>query len=308
MSAALVSKPLAGHVVGISISNGDPREAQHRGFDRDAVNRVVRNLSRHLLSQGARLTFGHDWRPNGVMAEVLNIASNYSFSSTGEEDVARPMVSNCVAWPDEPYADPGELSRLKGKLSVERIDVPDAAIRGISPDRGRDIPPDTPQFAFARACALTAMRQRMAAQCTARICLGGKTSGSSGRCPGVIEEAMFAIEKQHPLYLSAIMGGATAQLIDAVRGQKDAPETFARPRQDVQEGFDLMKGHDMPAEMELIPPNRIWSEFRDLGVAGLSDANGLSPSENEQLFDAATTNEVVRLVTYGLSRTSHGQS
>lgn len=52
----------------------------------------------------------------------------------------------------------------------------------------------------------------------------------------------------------------------------------------------------------MIPPAEIWKRFYNLGVQGLSEQNGLTPEENEHLFDAVTANEVVLLVAHGLAR------
>ncbi|HIF00283.1 MAG TPA: hypothetical protein EYG03_27285 [Planctomycetes bacterium] len=127
MTETLTQKPLAKHVVGISVSMNDEQDSRSHGLDSDSLNRMVATLARHLLSQGARLVFGHDWRPDGVMQEILKLTQNYLPQGVSP-DISEPLVTNFVPWPTEPYADPAELNRLKGKLTVERIELPAKAM------------------------------------------------------------------------------------------------------------------------------------------------------------------------------------
>src|SRR4030088_181367 len=97
-------RPLADCVVGISISESE--EMVQLGFDRSEVNRCVVRLSESLLGAGARLAFGHDWRPGGVMEAVAALAVRYS-SLAGDADgrlSERPAPSvSLVAPPDVPF-------------------------------------------------------------------------------------------------------------------------------------------------------------------------------------------------------------
>lgn len=81
--------------------------------------------------------------------------------------------------------------------------------------------PDTAEAnvdAAHNAVSLTGIRRKLTAASDARICLGGRTEGSSGRCAGIVEEAHMSLKAGQPLYASEIFGGASAQLIAPLPG------------------------------------------------------------------------------------------
>ena len=59
--------------------------------------------------------------------------------------------------------------------------------------------------------------------CDARVCVGGPVAGFQGWFGGIVEEAHQAQAAGKPLYVSALFGGAAAQVIDAIRHDGAAP-------------------------------------------------------------------------------------
>src|SRR4051812_10626969 len=97
-------RPLSGCAVGISISETQDLTGQH--FDAYEVNRCVALLAETLLGNGARLVFGHDWRPNGVMMAVAEFAMRYSGTSSrspAEVPNGEAPIVSLVAPPDLPF-------------------------------------------------------------------------------------------------------------------------------------------------------------------------------------------------------------
>src|SRR4051812_7920156 len=91
---------LEGLAVGISVVSGED-SAQH-GYGEEEMNRAVVRLSDVLLSAGARLVFGHDWRPTGIMSAVARLAVLYEPIAAVTGDQAIPprscRITNLVAW------------------------------------------------------------------------------------------------------------------------------------------------------------------------------------------------------------------
>ena len=139
--------------------------------------------------------------------------------------------------------------------------------------------------------------------------------GPSGRCPGVVEEALLICLTNKPLYLSALLGGVTEQVINAILG-RDASLDFELPKP-VLGAYAGMKFNEKPNLAANITPTNlreiydydgpltsgeILGIFRKYGVERLSLNNGLSQQENGYLFDAATIDEVIGWVLTGLAR------
>ena len=149
---------------------------------------------------------------------------------------------------------------------------------------------------YMRIQALHEMRKQMTKLCTARVCMGGNIEEFSGRFPGIMEEALLALEAKQPIYLSGLVGGATRQIIDAIRyTKKKMPDDFAIAEKAIQKAT---KKHE-PSPMT---PAALWQKFSSYNLSRLSRLNRLTTIENKRLFDAVTPHEVFSLVTLGLSR------
>jgi hypothetical protein len=133
--------------------------------------------------------------------------------------------------------------------------------------------------------------------------LGGRRTGSAGRYPGVIEEALLALRANKPLYLATFLGGATDQVVAAIEG-KPMTDDFCPPS-----GLDALYA-DPPAKEDdeatssdrVIDRAAVWNEFRDAGPAKLAELNGLSAGENDELLHTPVIDRVIELVLVGLSR------
>src|SRR5262245_17346595 len=90
-------RPLEGVVVGISVAFGE--DSYKGGFTEEEMNCSVVRLGGSLLAAGARLVFGHDWRPNGVMASIADLAIRYepaTPTAEGASSPARCRITNLV--------------------------------------------------------------------------------------------------------------------------------------------------------------------------------------------------------------------
>ena len=105
----------------------------------------------------------------------------------------------------------------------------------------------------------------------ARIVVGGRLIGYSGRMPGIIEEFKIAIEAGHPVYLVGGFGGAARYAADVLSGAIEAEDSFA------------------------------W--MNGLKITNLQ--NGLSDDENKRLFVSTNAMEIVSLILKGLNNTLH---
>ena len=298
-------RPLSGCTVNLSISEADDSVA--RRFPLWQVERVTLQVTAALLSQGANVVFGHDWREDGMMQAVHGFAQQIQASTpVSSESVAasrKPLLRNILPWPDAPRLSSDDLERFGSTLHVESAGLP----AEVAPyeNEARRLNASHPLFRYLRARGLTHLRRRLNAECDARLCIGGRTEGSVGRYPGVIEEALLAIQEGKPLFLAGFLGGATRQAISAIEGY-DMPEDFCRPG-------PINELYEMPPIVETdrgtqidrtIDRRALWGMLRHAGVAELAEANHLKPEENQELFRTSILDRVVELVVTGLSRLS----
>lgn len=294
-------RPLAGCVINLSISESD--DALGRGFPVWQVNRVTLQLVAAFFGQGASVLFGHDWREDGVMEAVYGFARSMQppipLSPADVIAQAEPVLHNLLPWPNRPYLPERDLERLSSTLRVEEAGLP-AELRSYDID-GRAAAPSTALHRYLRARGLTFLRHRLNSACHARLCLGGHSSGSAGRYPGVIEEVLLAMQNNKPLYLAGFLGGATEQVLDAIEG-KQMPDDFCAPTE-LQALYKHPPVQDTGAlEDRMTDRIALWKTFSEAGRGRLAATNGLTIEENDELLHTPVIDRVIELVLIGLSR------
>jgi hypothetical protein len=208
---AASSRPLEDITIGISVAYGE--DSADRGFTMEEMNSCIVRLAEGLLEKGARLVFGHDWRPDGVMTAIAELAVRYEpIPGRSTRAPARCRITNLVPW-DSHAELPAKLREdleRRGMLKIEETSLPKPLLR-------RKSNWDKPTL---RAAALSFLRQRLAELCRARICLGGKFKKYEGFWPGVFEEAWTGAELQQPVFLSHILGGAASLTLTASESEE----------------------------------------------------------------------------------------
>ena len=223
-----------------------------------------------------------------------------------------PLILNLIPWPETTEVPANVLSRLSGILAIEEAGLPPVLREPGErvPDRGSD------DWRYLRARGLTHLRRRLAEECGARVCLGGKESGFEGRYPGILEEALFTLEAGQPLYLVGLLGGASLHLGEAILDRTPPPAEIGA---EVYSGTGN-GGPPLARLYEDWAKNRLpggpsagalddrtldlagaWKRVCDLGSERLA-RNGLSREENRRLLETRVEGEVFHLVLTGLVR------
>ena len=303
--------------INISISEYDP-DLQRLGLTKQEMNSFVVQMAQALIANEAIAAFGHSWKEDGVMWEVYRFGEQHQDVVLSERERSG-LIQNYCFWGMKPGLNKREQSHLKGILDIIHCGRPKDP-RLDSFESLDDVPRKFYGYALARA--LTSMRRMMTKQVFARICLGGKDmdleypeNGPVGRCPGVVEEALLSCLAEQPLYLSALLGGVTKQVINAIEG-REASLDFKLPKQlaKLYEGAELGRKPNLSADLTAAQSRRlfrydgpleteeIFGIFRKYGIESLSMNNGLNEAENRCLFHAGTIDEVIGWVLTGLAR------
>jgi hypothetical protein len=296
-------RPLAGCVINLSISESD--DSVKKGFPEWQTNRITLQMVAALFGQGASIVFGHDWRENGVMEAVYGFARQVQapipLTAEKAEAEGQALLRNLIPWPDSPYLSESDLERLSSTLRVEPAGLP-LELQAFDME-ARQSDPSGPLYRYLRARGLTFLRRRLNDICHVRLCLGGRRSGSSGRYPGVIEEALMTIQANKPLYVASLLGGAAEQVVDAIEGKPingsfcpDTPVSMLYQRPPVTESN--------PETMtdRMIDRVGVWREFAKMGPQRLAGLAGLTIEENQELFHSTVVDRVIELILIGLSR------
>ena len=222
--------------VGLSVSDSD--DLSRLGMSSAHAEQAVGELARAVLVAGGSLVYGGRVKPSGFTQYLMHEVRRY-----GRED--EPVLTLCLAAPEHLKLSRSELDDIDRTLGtrgrVVCFDREGREIEGILSTKSRD--PDPVPKADAPH-AYSSMRRYLAAVTDARVLIGGKLSGFAGAMPGIVEEAIVAVEARHPLYVSAGFGGAAALVAQRLHldDLKWAPDDFpARPDDErIERGLQLL--------------------------------------------------------------------
>ncbi|MEO0796191.1 MAG: hypothetical protein AAFX93_13560 [Verrucomicrobiota bacterium] len=302
---------LGGLIVSVGISN--PLEPSKWSYGADQVNEVVLEIARTLISHGAAVCFGHDWRADGVMLALYEMAEAHDAVLAHEDARKNPLIHNFRYHGSANPLEEWRERQIRGVLNLVDTSAPNL--------------PDGALGTYQRAVSLSVMRREMTEESTARIAFGGRDmiegnlqSAPWGRTPGVLEEILLSLALKKPLYLSRLFGGVTEYAIDRLEGiprqinfqlNGDLAKCYQDPVTHVEELRD--PASDLrPLDLESIWDNfhraagRLGSESNAV-IKRLCESNRLSLEENQRLFNASTSAEALNWILIGLRRLKAGR-
>lgn len=283
-----------GGLIGLSSGPNGPEDKQWK------MTSVA--IASELWKVGAVVGYGGKWSAKGLTTELLDALGEQSeslveaaASLTSQKDPP-PQVRVEVFARDRP---PGQFKIRKGVAAV-----PSPAYWN---SRNED-------KMLENAAAAFRMRWTMSCRCVARVLVGGKTAGYSGRMPGILEETMLALCLGQPIYVVGGLGGG-AQVVGELLGLAGGWPSDGREAGCF--GARAADGVNVDRTVSGAPSLFRPAGFPDLPLT-FADAmafltgysiggpswpnNGLTLDENRDLFIAKSQDTIVSLVLRGLSR------
>ncbi len=302
----------------VNISVSPCKDAETIGYDGHQINRIIIRIAQYWLYSGAKVIFGHDWREDGVMRAVGELAeivsSNGSLhqleTSSNEKPYWRMLnivpvdsregLSRHAIVAEQNASDASGASVvLKVASLLEYLHNMTREMPALNQKWHQHLPAnwqnDNTQKLWVLRRVLTDLLDP-----GIRICLGGKTEDYSGYYAGVAEEAYLALKYKKPLYLIGGFGGATRAVCAALVGKSRLP-IFSEPS-----GLAKPTDKNPIKNMEAIfglPVDGLESRFQDFGLEYLCRINGLKPSENLQLFETSDIEFAMDLISRGVRKT-----
>jgi hypothetical protein len=267
----------------IALSVSESPDLGRLGLVDAHLRSALGEIARAVLDGGGRLAYGGHLRPDGYTAFLVQeLERQYQHEN---------LIQLCLAWPVHREMSAAQLRAAEDERPLAaRITYLDLEGQPIDPLSGRGEEPE-PVTSEDTARGLTAMRRFMTQLSHARVLLGGKRSGFTGRLPGLVEEALLALDAGIPLYMAAGFGGATLDIARALglpadwfpwAGDEDGDEQLAEGRRLLAE-FATRPGWSLPA-------------------------NGLDDDENRQLASTHRPGVIASLVSRGVGRLAQRQS
>ena len=290
---------------GISVSEPDQEEFGEMlqvGHTPDSIQRLVQDISRHLLGRGAKLLYGGDLREkdqSGFTRFILDEAK--ALYERGIKDF--PKIENHLAWPLS--IDTKELRRFKADndtvLIVKSYSFPKSSKEKV--DVKAFLKPDSSRNQCIWAMSLTSMRKRLIAKSDIRVCAGGRRCGYKGSMPGVLEEVLLALKAGKPLYLLGGFGGVVQDIVSVVCNGS-TPEALTEAWQlNHTTGYDEMLQR-LAKNGEMVNYPKIMECLQTTTIQALAERVGLSAEEYSRLMHSPFVDECLFLLLKGIRTTT----
>jgi hypothetical protein len=266
---------LAGATIGLSVS--ESADLARLGLRPSHCRLAVVELARAVLLAGGTIVYGGDLRPDGFTTLLLDEVRSYAHGRVALLVCLSADVHHGLT--DEQADDVDR--RLGADARLVLVDADGQPVRPADRPAGRR-PPDP-------AAALTALRRHMTAITDARVVVGGRLTGYKGSGPGVVEEAILAVDAGLPVYAAGGFGGAAHCVARALEAD---PDTWAPP--------DLPAGADDDGARQAL--DSLAETIASRGAA----RDGLDDYQRSALAATHRPGEIASLAVLGLSRARLG--
>jgi hypothetical protein len=193
----------------LALSVSDSPDLGKLGLLESHFRMALGEIGRCVLIANGRLVYGGHLDPSGYAAFLARELERY-----GQRD--RPLLL-CLAWSEHRKLPLSVIeARHKALGLLGTLVCLDANGNEIDPRAGRNEAAPGPVDAQTESDSLSGLRRYMTAQSAGRILIGGKREGFQGAMPGVLEEAILAVEAKQPIYVAGGFGGVAWDIAAAV--------------------------------------------------------------------------------------------
>ncbi|GAA4369177.1 hypothetical protein [Nocardioides caricicola] len=259
---------LKGMVVAISVS--DSADLGRLGLSARHCDLAVAEIARSVLLSGGDIAYGGRLVPAGFTQIVMDEVTRFA----GDRDA----LTIYLAASEHASMSSGEIRQFHNEHHASiRLVCLDEAGSPVAPDERDMSEPADP------STALTGMRRHIASAADAHVVVGGQLAGVKGAMPGLLEEALFGLEAEHPVFVAGGFGGAAAAVARAL-GTDD--------------GHWAPEGYPRHAEMWREPLEQIAA------LATRQADDGLTDQQRRELAVTHRPADIASLVVLGLARSS----
>lgn len=276
--------------IAISVSNSE--NLNEFGLDEQHLNDISIELARYIIANDGTALYGGDLRENGFTKYFEELSSQYT-----RNDEDRLAFINYFAHPFLNKIDKKFERDFKSKrIGLKKINCPS----NIDFNLDKDYQPNmniNDRYIFSECFRV--LRENMTKDCDAKIVIGGKLSNYLGYIPGVLEEAIYQIEANKPLFIVGGFGGVSNEISKLILGENSSYlcNEFQYSSPFLQDFKKFVND-----KYKFSNYNFIKNLFSDFNLKTLSINNFLTEDENKRLFFSKNIHEITYLIMKGMNK------
>ena len=262
----------------IAISVSGNTDMLSLGLSSGHLSDALVEITRHLLSTGARLIYSQDLRKNSFNEELFELVARYKPITEAEKNLI--CVKNYLAWPVHIQKSIEKIEEtievLAGSAQVVCLDVDGIPLTLKERRKLRKRIPTEDEWSRG----LSSMRRHVLTQSNGRIILGGRADKFKGVMPDFGEEALLSLRFNQPLYVIGGFGGCAGDVANCIG-----------------------------LTNERMLPNREWPHQKAFEEYSAEDLNNsLDSEENGMLARTPHIDQAITLILRGLYRANKPES
>lgn len=274
----------------IAISVSINEDLEKIGFSEQHLNDISIEIARYVIANDGVALYGGDLREGGFTNYFSELSNQYKRIN----DKAFKFINYFVFPNTKRLSRDVRIDFHSKQIQIKEVSPPESLVI----DENKEYFPFKcfdDRFVFCEC--FKEMRIQMAKDCSARVLVGGKMTNYLGYLPGIIEEALYTLFENKPLYLVGGFGGASEKLIKLFKGEEinELTNDFQYSSDFLREYKDFVKDKCSYSNYEILK-----KEFLKFDIKKLSELNRLSVEENEILFSSKNIHEIVHLIMKGL--------
>jgi hypothetical protein len=276
----------------IAISVSESEELELLGLSDNHIKDISIEIARYLIVNGATMLYGGDLRTGGFTELFSELSYQYKYLG----DKGKRFV-NYFPFPNSRAVSQNDLANIfKKQVEAKFINIP-KHLGAIDIDKKYE-PFKNVEDRYVLSECYADMRVKMANASDARIILGGKQKNYAGYFPGILEETIHSLKAGKAIYLLGGFGGATKSIIETISGGK--PLQLTNDFQfDTEFLIEFREFASAKSEIKL-DYDFILDFLKQYSIESISMKNGLTPEENQILFESTNIHEIVFLLIKGL--------
>ena len=283
---------LKGKTIGISISVSD--NLSELGYGEAHQKDAMIEIARYMIALGGKLAYGGDLRPQGFTELLFELLAYYKADKQLQPN---ERLFSYLAYPISTMLKDEQQAALINNVSFRKVSPP----TDINISEAKELfEKSSPENLYQWSRCLTKMREEMESTCDARIFIGGAIRKFKGKCPGILEELLIALEHKHPVYLVGAFGGITREAIEALKGNQPSgfSEEFYFENKDYKNMVAIFNDKHSDNSIDY---KKYLAILQSFGLKGIAEQNGLSEIDNLRLTTTPHISEVVYLILKGMT-------
>ncbi len=276
----------------IAISVSINEDLYKLGFSEQHLNDISLEIARYILINDGVALYCGDLREGGFTKYFTELSNQYRKL---DDEIYR--FKNYFAYPYKKNLTKNVLIDFKSK-KIDVVIMPPPSTITYNDEKKYDVS-NIVEDRYTYCECFREMRERVSKESDARIVLGGKVGNYLGYIPGILEETLYSLIENKPVYIIGGFGGAAKEIINIL--EDGEAKEFSNDKQYSNDFLIQFKNY-ISDKYPFYDYDVLLDRLKSFTIDEISANNKLSVEENMKLFHSTNIHEITYYLIKGLKK------